>query len=291
MTEQGKSKPRFAAIILTLNEERDLPECLESLRGLAEEIYLVDSGSTDKTIEIAREYGASVMMHAFENQAKQLNWALEQISTDAEWIIRIDADERITEKLKNSLHKAAETVGMEITGIEFPRRIVFLGHSIRYGDTYPVWILRAWRNGAGTCKDIWMDEYIELLYGQTVRVQGDLLHDIPKNITDWTAKHNSYATRECIDILGEGIELSEELSIVDRKKMKQSVYLRLPLFVRAFVYWFYRYFLKLGFLDGTAGLIYHFIQGFWYRFLIDAKIWEKRSAVRNSAQKTDSEKH
>ena len=128
-----------------------------------------------------------------------------------------------------------------------------------------------------------MDEYIELTKGRPIRVRGDLLHNIPKSLTEWTDKHNGYAERECIDI--RSIEPTKVLAgdKGSRRRLKESVYLRMPLFYRAFAYWFYRYFLKLGFLDGQVGLIYHFLHGFWYRFLVDAKVYEEQYRKRGPA--------
>jgi glycosyltransferase involved in cell wall biosynthesis len=229
-----------------------------------------------------------VLVHLFENQAKQFNWSLDNIDIDADWILRIDADERFHPDLTRELIRLIPTLPLDVTGIEVPRLIRFLGREIRYGDSYPVWLLRLWRKGKGRCEDRWMDEYIQLGEGSTVRVRGDLLHDIPKSLTEWTAKHNGYATRECIDI-----QVKREAAPVGeghgfRGKVKQSVYLRLPLFYRAFAYWFYRYVFKLGFLDGKEGLIYHFLQGFWYRFLVDAKLYELLLAARSETLQNTS---
>jgi len=106
-------------------------------------------------------------------------------------------------------------------------------------------------------------------------VQGDLIHEIPKSLSEWTRKHDWYADRECRDILAHSVNATRLHGQARLKRiLKQQVYLRLPLFYRAFFYWFYRYFLRLGFLDGKEGLIYHFLQAFWYRFLVDAKLYE-----------------
>jgi glycosyltransferase involved in cell wall biosynthesis len=266
--------PGVAAIILTRDEEQDLPACLESIRDIAAEVYVIDSGSTDATAEIAQKAGATVLYHPFENQAKQFNWALDNILIQAEWVLRIDADERLHPDLARELKRVIPEMPVDVTGLFVSRRIRFLGREIRFGDMYPVWLLRLWRNGVGRCEDRWMDEHIELSEGHTLRVRGDLLHDIPKSLTEWTVKHNWYATRECTDILSIDAGHSVEVDSGFRRRLKHSVYLRLPLFYRAFAYWLYRYIIKLGFLDGKVGLIYHFLHGFWYRFLVDAKIYE-----------------
>ncbi len=265
----------LAAIILTKNEERDLPACLESLDGVASEVFVIDSGSTDCTIEIAKSYGTKVLTHEFVNQAQQVNWALANIRTDAKWLFRIDADERVSPELAGSMRRALGEAGSEVNGFQMARRVCFLGRPLRWGDTYPVWLLRIWRKGNARCEDTWMDEHMVLDGGEVRRLTGDLLHEIPKSLSEWTRKHDWYAERECRDIVakaGSAVVLAGQARW--KRIAKQKVYLRLPSFYRAFCYWFYRYFLRLGFLDGKEGLIYHFLQAFWYRFLVDAKLFE-----------------
>lgn len=275
---------KIAAIILTKNEERDLPACLESLQGVADETYVIDSGSTDRTVEIARMFGARVLEHEFVNHAAQLNWALDAIQTKAEWLFRIDADERVSDRLGESLKSQLPQLEPEVTGMEVPRCVRFLGRRLRWGGAYPVWLLRLWRRGRGRCENTWMDEHMVLDGGEVVRVPGDLIHEIPKSLSEWTRKHDWYAERECCDILGQSSNGYRPCGQAGLKRLlKQKVYLRLPLFHRAFLYWFYRYFLRLGFLDGREGLIYHFLQALWYRFLVDAKLYElQRPGAHNS---------
>jgi glycosyltransferase involved in cell wall biosynthesis len=284
--------PSVAAIILTKNEERDLPACLESLAGVVSEVFVIDCGSTDGTVEIAKSHGARVLLHPFLNHAKQFNWALDNIQSGAEWILRIDADERLSEELRQELQGALSGFGNVVTGLMVSRRIRFLGRALRHGASYPVWLLRVWRRGSGRCEDVWMDEHIALPHGQVLKLHGDLIHEIPKSLSEWTLKHDWYATRECKDILTAtsrqgSVPAGREAGL--RRLLKQRVFLRLPAFHRAFLYWFYRYFLRLGFLDGKEGLIYHFLQGFWYRFLVDAKLYEleKRPTGRDANANSD----
>jgi glycosyltransferase involved in cell wall biosynthesis len=270
------SVPSVAAIILTKNEEQDLPACLESLAGAATEVFVVDSGSTDRTLEIAKGHGARVLTHPFLNQAAQFNWALDNIQSGAEWILRIDADERLSEELRRELQTSVPGLRSEVTGLLVPLRILFLGRAIRHGASYPVWLLRIWKRGFGKYQDTWMDEHVALSHGQVLKLRGDLIHEIPKSLSEWTRKHDGYATRECKQILtppaDECLPTGSQARL--KRLLKQRLYLRLPAFYRAFFFWFYRYFLRLGFLDGKEGLIYHFLQGFWYRFLVDAKLYE-----------------
>ena len=265
---------KLAAIILTKDEERDLPGCLQSLQAIASEVYVVDSGSTDATREIAQRAGARFLSHPFTNHAAQLNWALDNVPSETDWILRIDADERLSPQLQAELAHRLAAAPPDVAGFACPRLTRFLGRAIRWGDTYPVWLVRVWRRGAGRCEDTWMDEHI-VLAGPVERLKGDVIHEIPKSLSEWTRKHDWYADRECKDILSASANsqpLTGQPGV--RRALKQGVYLKLPLFARAFLYWFYRYFLKLGILDGKEGLIYHFLHAFWYRFLVDAKLLE-----------------
>lgn len=287
------SHPLLAAIILTKNEERDLPGCLDSLGGLASEVYVVDSGSTDRTIEIARACGAKVLTHEFVNHASQFNWALDRIGTSAAWILRIDADERLSDELRDEIRRRLPSFGPEVVGVLVPLRTRFLGRALRWGATYPVWLLRLWRNGRGRCEDTWMDEHILLDTGEVRRLHGNLIHEIPKSLSEWTRKHIWYAERECQDIL-EGQTPDPRLTGQARlnRLLKHKLYLRLPPFYRAFLYWFYRYFVRMGLLDGKAGLIYHFLQAFWYRFFVDAMLHEIRRAAKSGGGAIEGvEKH
>ena len=260
----------LAAIVLTKNEELRLPACLESLAGIASEVFVIDSLSTDRTVEIAQQCGARVLLHPFVNQANQFNWALANIDTNAGWILRIDADERLSQELRRELAERLPSLEPEVAGLMLPLRINFLGRTMRRGDSYPVWLLRVWRTGLGRYEDAWMDERIVLARGEVLKFHGDLIHEIPNTLSQWTLKHDGYAARECLDIISEGAGPQPQLS----RKLNKRLYLRLPPFYRACFYWFYRYFFRLGFLDGKEGMIYHFLQGFWYRFLVDAKLFE-----------------
>ncbi len=273
----------LSVIILTYNEEVNLPICLESLAGLGAEIFIVDSGSTDSTVEIAKEFGAAVVYNQFENHAAQVNWALKNLPIKTQWVMRLDADERITEDLSDELAKIVCARDKDISGYEVRRRVYFWGSWIKFGGYYPVWLLRVWRFGHGVSEQRWMDEHIVLSQGKTGRLRHDIIDENLKGLSFWTDKHNGYADREVRDLLNfDGGESSDKLTgQASRKRwLKRHWYSRLPLFFRAFLYWFFRYFLLLGFLDGRSGLVFHFLQGFWYRFLVDAKLYEYKRRLK-----------
>lgn len=276
----------LSIIILTKNEEANLKTCLLSLQLLNAEVFVVDSGSSDRTIEIARQAGCKIFEHQFDNYAKQLNWALQTLPIQTEWILRLDADERLTTELVKELQLVLPETNNEITGYQVKRRVYFMGRWIRYGGYYPTWLLRIWRKGCGICEQRWMDEHIILSQGRVASLQYDLIDENKKGLSFWIDKHNRYADREVQDLL---TTPTNEDSLLDsyqfsqaklRRWIKTSFYKRSPLFLRAFIYFLLRYIIGLGFLDGREGLIFHFLQGFWYRFLVDAKIYEIQKAKR-----------
>lgn len=277
---------RVAAIILTRNEETNLAGCVRSLQEVADEVYVIDSGSTDATVTLAKEAGASVLQHPFENHSRQMNWAIENIPTDAEWLLRIDADERLSKKLARELRQMVDTAPGDLSGVLVPRRTQFMGKRLRFGGTFPVWLLRTWRSGTGRCEDRWMDEHIVVNRGRVARVQGELLHIIPNSLAEWSRKHVWYAERELLDICGpsNSSELTGQAALV--RRAKNSVYYRLPPMVRVLGFWAYRYFVQLGFLDGKIGFLYHFLQCAWYRMLVDGLLEERKRRISTDGSST-----
>jgi glycosyltransferase involved in cell wall biosynthesis len=273
-------------VILTKNEELNLSTCLESLRSLDAKVFIVDSGSTDATVEIAKSYGCEVIEHSFINQAQQLNWALANLKIESKWVMRLDADERLTPELARELIEILPKTTSEVSGYQCKRRVYFMGKWIRYGGYYPTWLLRVWRNGVGICEQRWMDEHMILSTGKLASLKFDIIDDNRKDLTFWTDKHNRYSDREVQDLIASTtntdalLNTENQLNLDDQAKqrrwVKKNLYGRSPLFLRAFLYFLLRYTIGLGFLDGKEGLIFHFLQGFWYRFLVDAKIYQNR---------------
>ena len=260
-------------IILTYNEELHLQRCLESVKNLAERIIIVDSFSTDKTCEIAQQFGAEVIQRKFVNQAEQFQWALENTNISTEWVFRLDADEYILPELYQEIKEKLNHLPQEITGINLKRRLYFQSSWIKRGGFYPLRLLRIWRNGAAVMEQKMMDEHTVLMHGKSIDFDHDFVDENLSSLVKWTDKHNNYSTREAIMRLDAQYHFLEQNQQNLHKSNKQF-YLKLPLFLRAFVYFCYRYFIKLGFLDGRNGLIWHVLQGFWYQFLVDAKIFQ-----------------
>lgn len=273
----------ISIIILTKDEEANLPDCLASLKKLNAEFFIVDSGSTDQTVEIAQQAGCQIFEHFFENHAKQLNWAIQNLPITTTWIMRLDADERLTPELAEELQLVLSQTSDDTTAYQVKRRVFFMNRWIRHGGYYPTWLLRIWRTGLGTCEQRWMDEHIVVSQGKIANLQHDIIDENKKGLSFWIDKHNRYADREVKDLLNTGVEQDDPLlnkgqlsQATQRRWIKKNLYGRSPLFFRAFLYFLMRYTIGLGFLDGKEGLIFHFLQGFWYRFLVDAKIYELR---------------
>jgi glycosyltransferase involved in cell wall biosynthesis len=247
-------------------------------------VHIVDSESTDRTVELATAMGAQVVVRRWTTYADQFNWGLEHCGISARWVMRLDADEEVTPELAAAIRDFLAAPPEAVSGMWVRRRVYFMGRWIRHGGYYPTWLLRVFRNGVGRCEALWMDEHIVLSRGRSIEIAADIIDKNNKDLTFWTDKHNKYASREVRDIVERRRDAADGVlesglgqgQASRRRWLKDNVYSRMPLFVRPFLYFFYRYFVRLGFLDGREGLIFHFLQGFWYRFLVDAKLYEWR---------------
>jgi len=272
----------ISVVFLTYNDERLIEEGLQSILGWVDEIYVVDSGSTDGTLEIVRRYTDKIITHPFENYAAQRRWAQANLPLANEWVFHIDSDERVTPELCATLQNFfAGSDADQVDGVMFPRRTVFMGRWIRHGGHYPVYHVRLFRKTKGQCEDRLYDQHFTV-EGKVIKVSGDLIDVISTSLESWTLRHVRWAGLEVQQQLGNGAtnQVQEKLDgtpIEQRRWLKTFIFGRTPLFLRVFAYFFYRYFFRLGFLDGTEGLIFHFLQGCWFRFYIDAKIWEAKN--------------
>jgi glycosyltransferase involved in cell wall biosynthesis len=282
----------IAAIILTYNEEQHIARCINSIKDSVDEIFIVDSFSKDRTVELAKGLGAKVFQNPWKNYATQFNWALENCPIQSGWVWRIDADEYFEAPEKTKLQERLSELSNEISGVYVKRKIVFLGKELLHGGWFPVWHLKIWRTGKGFCENRWMDEHIKLSEGETTQIDCVQVDENLHDLSWWTEKHNGYSTREMIDLLDVQYDIFGQNTVVpkffgtseQRKRWLKLRYVNLPLFIRPFFYFIFRYFFQLGFLDGKQGFIWHILQGFWYRFLVDAKIYELRKKFNNDAE-------
>lgn len=274
----------IAVIILTYNEECHIGRALLSAGAVSDEIVVVDSGSSDATERLARSGGATFLTNPFVNYAQQFQWALDHAPITADWVVRLDADEIIEPDLAAEIAARLPTLPLAVTGVNLKRKHIFMDRWIRHGGRYPLTLLRIWRRGTARIEQRWMDEHMLLTEGTAVTFDGGFADHNLNDLTFFTDKHNRYATREAIDALNQKYGLFTRDAALDERSasaaasgkrwIKEAVYNRLPFWVGPLAYFLYRYIIQLGFLDGREGLIYHGLQGGWYRFLVAAKIVE-----------------
>ena len=291
--EATEVSKQLSVVVLTLDEERNLPACLQSLEGLDAELFVVDSGSSDDTVRIAKEAGGHVCHHEFENYAAQRNWSLENLPIKTPWTLCLDADERLTPELRQEIFDRMNDPAGGADGYMMKRRTYFLGRWIRHGGQYPAYHLRLFRSGKGRCEDRLYDQHF-LVEGSVAALRNDYVDIITSDLGSWIDRHNRWAALEASETLAQKErEDSEQNKVVvpdlfgtpiQRKRFLRSmVYQKFPLFLRPFLFWIYGYVFRLGFLDGVPGLIFHTLQRFWFRFLVDAKIYELKINARRES--------
>lgn len=300
MASETTAGADITVIILTKNEAHHIERAINSVRAIAARILVVDSGSTDATVDIARRAGAEVVFNHWVNYATQFQWALDNTGIDTAWIMRLDADELIENDLAARLQAELPALSPDVTGINFARKQIFMGRWIRHGGRYPMMLLRLWRVGSGRIELRWMDEHVAVDHGRVIDMAGGFSDHNLGDLSFFIEKHNGYATREAIDRLSDrhGLELigttldaassSRQASL--KRWLKQRVYNRLTFGIGPLAYFLYRMIVRLGFLDGREGLIYHGLQGFWYRFLVDAKTIELEMAMKAAGCRTAADR-
>ena len=270
----------ITAIVLTKNEEKNLPDCLDSLKGFAKRAVVVDSGSTDGTIDIARARGADVLSHPFENYARQFNWALDNGDINTAWCLRLDADERLTPALCAELEAlTAAHAHDDVNGIVLQAWMYFMGRKLAHVKDMKRKLM-VFKTGVGRIEDRNMDEHTLLSSGRSIDAENRFLHHDYKDMTHYINKLNWYAGREVRDYFAyvEGRDEKGGLDATNQvtRNRKFRLYYRLPMFFRCWLLFIYSYVFKLGFLDGREGFLYHWMYHRWYRTLVDAKILEHR---------------
>lgn len=266
----------LSVIILTFNEELHIRRCLENVFCVAKEVFVIDCFSKDNTVAIAKECGATVLQHEYINQAQQFQWALDNCLIKTGWTLRMDADEYLTDELIEELGTTLPALSENVTGCFLPLRVVFMGKMLKHGLYHQVQILRLWRTGCVYMEQRWMDERCVLKNGTAITLVNSFVDHNLKGLGEFTIKHNGYSNREAF------IEINRKYNLVDDgqstelkgRNSQKSGYYKLPRFFRASMYFFVRYVVFLGFLDGIRGFIWLTLQAYWYRFLVDAKLLE-----------------
>lgn len=281
---------QLTVVILTYNEAKHIGRCLDAISGIAEKVFVIDSGSNDDTVAIATQAGAVVLTNPFVNQAQQFQWGMDNAPITTEWVMRLDADEVVSPELAAEISRRLPQLPVGVNGVNLRRRHVFLGRWVRHGGRYPLILLRIWRRGTARVEQRWMDEHIFLTEGRAVTFDADFEDRNLNDLTHFTDKHNKYATREAVDVINKRRALFPQDSHLTADKtsgkaaftrlVKERVYNRIPFQFSALAYFLYRYVLQLGFLDGREGAVYHVLQGFWYRYLVGAKVLELETALQ-----------
>ena len=278
-----------SVVILTYNSESSIAETLESIGPLSDDIHVVDSFSQDRSVEIARSFGARVVEHAFENYGAQRNWAMASLPLKYDWQLHLDADERLTGGLRQEIMSLKEKA--DVSGFYLPRLMRFLGRPIRHGGLSPTWHLRLFRSGAGACETRKYDQHFYVKTGKTSKLNEPMIDDLKMSLSEWTVRHNRWSDAEVEEQQGGQKEsrITAKLAgnSVEKKRYLRMVYDACPLFLRPFGLFFYRYIIRLGFLDGSVGFVFYVLQTFWFRFLIDSKLFE-RKLLRELASKQSS---
>ncbi|WP_420237963.1 glycosyltransferase family 2 protein [Telmatobacter bradus] len=276
---------RPTVIVLTYNSEDSLPLTLHRARLVSDEIFVVDSFSKDGTVEVARAMGATVIEHAFENYGAQRNWAIDHLPITRPWQLHLDADEVMDDRLVRAIQELPDEPAE--SGFFVPRYLRFLGRVLRHGGMSPTWHLRLFRTGVGRCEDRKYDQHYLVKSGTTAKLAGVMIDDVRMSLTEWTNRHNRWADGEvaeqaCRETEGR-VQADAFGNPVQRKRFLRKIFNNTPLFARPFLLFFYRYVVRLGFMDGIEGTIFWVLQTFWFRFLVDAKIWEQKHTAQVNA--------
>jgi len=283
-TFSSKVKAPVSVIILTLNEEANIEYCLRSVYGWSDDIHVIDSFSKDNTARLAAKYTKNIYEVREAHWADLRNWAMRNLPLKYEWVLFLDADERLTDELKKEISETLKS-NPEENGFYIKRRFIFLGRWLKHGGMYGK-VLRLFRHKFAEYIAEGDVEYAKVK-GKVGLMKYDIIHEDRKGISSWIEKHNRISDRAAKQYLtGRTSLLKEqdkdsEIEGGRRTWIKYTFWEKIPLILRPFVTFLYQYVFMLGFLDGLEGLIYHLLQGFWYRLLIYIKVreFQKKSTL------------
>lgn len=266
-------------VILTHDEDIHIARCINSARQLSRSIMVVDSGA-GRTTEICKEMTVPVWIQPFSTFSEKLNWAMDNLPIRTPWILRLDADEVLTPEFVSGAAAALASLPATVSGCYVRRRLWFLGQWIRHGGMYPTYSMRFWRRGTAHCEHRPLDEHMLLRFGTSVNIDLDIVDDPLKSFDDWVGKHVRYSR---LELRTEDEDRREQIkpSLFGRPEqrkrwLKLHIYRAVPLFLRPALYFVYRYLFRLGFLDGRRGFLFHLMHAYWYRLLVDARLYEER---------------
>ncbi|MEK7994841.1 MAG: glycosyltransferase family 2 protein [Planctomycetota bacterium] len=269
----------LSAVVLTHNEEVNLEASLRNVAGWCKEIVVVDSGSSDKTVEIARRFTDKIFVHPYEDHASQWDWTFRNVPFACDWLLLLDADFIVSAQLRDSIASALRAP-KDVVGYFVHHRYVFLGRQIRFGGTKKWWLRLVRRADASVDRSELVDFRV-VVAGRTQKLHGLVLEDNKKeyDLDFWIDKHQKFSSRMAVEevLRRDGVlrwQISPNVFGNSEERIswfKQRWY-SLPLYVRPFAYFFLRYIFLAGVLDGWRGFVFHFLQGLWFRLIVDLKM-------------------
>ncbi len=275
----------ISIIILTFNSEETLAATLESACQVSDDIHTVDSFSTDETLEIAKGFGVHVVQHEFVNYSAQRNWAIDNLPIKYPWELHLDSDEKLSTELIKEIVSLEGSIPDDVDGYFIPRLVRFMGRLIRHGGMYPIWHMRLFRHGEGRCENRKYDQHF-FVKGKTRQLKNPMIDDNRMSLDKWIYRHNRWASAEVEELvnINNSADIVGQLSRnpIERKRFFKKGYYSLPLFIRPFLLFTYRYIFRLGLLDGKEGVVFFVLQTLWFRFLVDAKLFEKRLRINGN---------
>lgn len=278
-------KHKLAVVILTYNEEINLKKCLESIKNLNAPIFIVDSFSTDRTKEIALEYSANFIQNPFETHTKQWKFAIDNIPTDVDWVLGLDADQTITFELEQELLLLFSEETIPANGYYIRRRNYFLNKWIRFGGYQNRFLLKLFRKDSVYLDESELMDHHFYVNGNTQRLKSDLIEDNQKeDLVFWKNKHIKYAKLQAKEEFESLLKNPGNIfgNQDQRRLFFKNLWNRMPLFIRPILYFLYRYFILGGFLDGRVGSKFHYLQAYWYRRTVDENIFLLRSKANKN---------
>lgn len=267
----------ITAIILTRNEEQNIGDCLRSIAALVRRMVVVDCGSTDRTVEIAKSLGADVLTNEYSYYAQQFNWGIDSAGIDTQWTIRIDADERFSPELCGEILRETEAHAEDdVNGLAMDAEIVFMGRHLRHAGKKRK--LMVFKTGIGRIEERRRDAHTVVSRGRVLPLMHRYTHYDYKGLDHYVKRYNWYADREALDYLdyveGKSQEIKTDAAIAAKRHKKFNLYYKSPRLLRAWLWFLYNYVLRMGFLDGAPGFVYCFLECYWYRVMVDAKLME-----------------
>lgn len=270
-----------AVVILTFNEEKNIGPAIESVSGWAAEIFVVDSFSVDRTVDVANGYsddGVQIVQHEFEDYSAQWSWALSTLPISADWILKLDADERATAEFKEEVTALLSSASDDLEGIYFRRRIIFMNKALRWGGISG-FDLRLWRRGRGRFDGREVNEHV-IVTGRTARLNAYVEHHDTKSMSEWWDKHNRYSSFEALSLIEKTSSGDVQPSLWGRPEA-QRMWIRRHFFSHPFRFlaslalFLYHYVARLGCLDGTRGFQAAFLRATFF-YMIQLKVLEYR---------------